>query len=80
MFPNNFSFFFFLNFHNRNQILKSRSSCSIRFSLVANRNVLKPLKTYSLCFEDLTHLVEIVDISQYSAPPPDKPNANAPNR
>ncbi|PAV81067.1 hypothetical protein WR25_10665 [Diploscapter pachys] len=47
--------------------------------LVANRNVLKPLKTYSLCFEDLTHLVEIVDISQYSAPPPDKSNANTSN-
>ncbi|KAK6025187.1 metallo-beta-lactamase domain protein [Ostertagia ostertagi] len=38
--------------------------------LVCNRNVLKPLKTYSMCFSDLESLVEIVDISRHPITPP----------
>ncbi|PIO52941.1 hypothetical protein TELCIR_25744 [Teladorsagia circumcincta] len=38
--------------------------------LVCNRNVLKPLKTYSMCFTDLESLVEIVDISRHPITPP----------
>ncbi|WKY04767.1 hypothetical protein Q1695_005631 [Nippostrongylus brasiliensis] len=41
--------------------------------LVCNRNVLKPLKTYSMCFADLESLVEIVDISRHPVTPPMSP-------
>ncbi|KAK6061331.1 metallo-beta-lactamase domain protein [Cooperia oncophora] len=41
--------------------------------LVCNRNVLKPLKTYSMCFFDLESLVEIVDISRHPITPPASP-------
>ncbi|PIO58401.1 hypothetical protein TELCIR_20165 [Teladorsagia circumcincta] len=41
--------------------------------LVCNRNVLKPLKTYSMCFSDLESLVEIVDISRHPITPPASP-------
>ncbi|KAK6749524.1 hypothetical protein RB195_001874 [Necator americanus] len=41
--------------------------------LVSNRNVLKPFKTYSLCFCDLESLVEIVDISRHPLTPPISP-------
>ncbi|CAL2040910.1 unnamed protein product [Caenorhabditis brenneri] len=42
--------------------------------LVCNRNVLKPLKTYSICFENIEHLLEIVDISRHPVTPPTSPN------
>ncbi|CCD68706.1 Zinc phosphodiesterase ELAC protein 2 homolog [Caenorhabditis elegans] len=41
--------------------------------LVCNRNVLKPMKTYSICFENIEHLLEIVDISRYPLTPPGSP-------
>ncbi|XGW29697.1 hypothetical protein V3C99_009052 [Haemonchus contortus] len=41
--------------------------------LVCNRNVLKPLKTYSMCFSDLESLLEIVDISRHPITPPASP-------
>ncbi|EFO93115.1 hypothetical protein GCK72_014580 [Caenorhabditis remanei] len=42
--------------------------------LVCNRNVLKPLKTYSICFENIENLLEIVDISRHPLTPPGSPN------
>uniref|UniRef100_A0A1I7TDZ7 ribonuclease Z n=1 Tax=Caenorhabditis tropicalis TaxID=1561998 RepID=A0A1I7TDZ7_9PELO len=42
--------------------------------LVCNRNVLKPLKTYSVCFENIEHLLDIVDISRHPLTPPSSPN------
>lgn len=42
--------------------------------LVCNRNVLKPLKTYSICFEDIESLLDIVDISRHPLTPPASPN------
>ncbi|PIC35139.1 hypothetical protein B9Z55_014586 [Caenorhabditis nigoni] len=42
--------------------------------LVCNRNVLKPLKTYSICFENIQSLLEIVDISRHPLTPPSSPN------
>lgn len=41
--------------------------------LICNRNVLKPLKTYSLCFSDLESLVAVVDISRHPVTPPASP-------
>ncbi|KJH51864.1 GTP-binding domain protein [Dictyocaulus viviparus] len=41
--------------------------------LVCNRNVLKPLKTYSMCFCDLESLIEVVDISRHPITPPASP-------
>uniref|UniRef100_A0A1I7WJ48 Lactamase_B domain-containing protein n=1 Tax=Heterorhabditis bacteriophora TaxID=37862 RepID=A0A1I7WJ48_HETBA len=38
--------------------------------LICNRNVLKPLRTYSMCFVNLESLVEIVDISRHPVTPP----------
>lgn len=42
--------------------------------LVCNRNVLKPLKTYSVCFENIENLLEIVDISRHPLTPPSSPS------
>ncbi|CAI5449346.1 unnamed protein product [Caenorhabditis angaria] len=45
--------------------------------LVCNRNVLKPLKTYSLCFENIESLMEIVDISRHPITPPSSPSSSS---
>ncbi|CAB3406368.1 unnamed protein product [Caenorhabditis bovis] len=42
--------------------------------LVCNRNVMKPLKTYSICFENIESLIELVDISRHPITPPSSPN------
>ncbi|CAI4223781.1 unnamed protein product [Auanema sp. JU1783] len=48
--------------------------------LVTTRNVLKPLKTYSMCFESLEHLLHIVDMTRFPLTPPSSPPGPANKR
>ncbi|CAD6190742.1 unnamed protein product [Caenorhabditis auriculariae] len=46
--------------------------------LVCNRNVMKPLKTYSIYFIELESLIEVVDISRHPLTPPLSPPIGVP--
>ncbi|KIH49611.1 hypothetical protein ANCDUO_20314, partial [Ancylostoma duodenale] len=54
----------------RKEAMDASGKAYVPLVLVSNRNVLKPLKTYSMCFCDLQSLVEIVDISRHPITPP----------
>ncbi|RCN53256.1 metallo-beta-lactamase domain protein [Ancylostoma caninum] len=57
----------------RKEAMDASGKAYVPLVLVSNRNVLKPLKTYSMCFCDLQSLVEIVDISRHPITPPASP-------
>ncbi|CAJ0601391.1 unnamed protein product [Cylicocyclus nassatus] len=57
----------------RKEAMNASGKAYVPLVLVCNRNVLKPLKTYSMCFNDLESLLEIVDISRHPITPPASP-------
>ncbi|EYC31268.1 hypothetical protein Y032_0004g2064 [Ancylostoma ceylanicum] len=64
----------------RKEAMDASGKAYVPLVLVSNRNVLKPLKTYSMCFCDLQSLVEIVDISRHPITPPASPGPPAKRR
>ncbi|VDM69603.1 unnamed protein product, partial [Strongylus vulgaris] len=54
----------------RKEAMDASGKAYVPLVLVSNRNVLKPLRTYSMCFFDLESLLEIVDISRHPVTPP----------
>ncbi|GMS97795.1 hypothetical protein PENTCL1PPCAC_19970, partial [Pristionchus entomophagus] len=54
----------------RREAFEKRGLAYSPLVLVCNKNVMKPLKTYTYCFEDLESYVEVVDLATSGGAPP----------